>query len=159
MIVVAFEDEREAERVLDTLKELDRKDIVDLQSAAVVVRGRRGKVEFRESRDLDVKRGAMAGALAGGVIGLLRRKMFKGALIGAAGGAIAGKVIDLGLKDDFLKEIGESLTPGSSAIVAMVDFEQVDQAMDVLDQFEGGRILRHTLSADEYRMLSEAVED
>jgi hypothetical protein len=43
--------------------------------------------------------------------------------------------------------------------VALVDFEQVDQAMAELDKFEGGRILRHSLSDDVYTKLSEAVED
>lgn len=42
-------------------------------------------------------------------------------------------------------------------IVALVDFEHVDQAMAELEQFEGGRILKHTLSDDVYRQLSEAV--
>ena len=159
MMVVAFDDEREAERVLDTLKKMDRKDVVDLKSAAVIVRSRSGKVRIRETKDFDAKQGAMTGALAGGVLGLLKKHAVKGALIGAAGGAIAGKVIDLGLKDNLLKEIGESLGPGSSAIVALVDFERVDRAMKQLDRFEGGRILRHTLSADVYRKLSDAVED
>ena len=159
MMVVAFDDEREAERVLDTLKKMNRKDIVDLKSAAVIVRSRSGKVRIRETKDFDAKQGAKAGALAGGMLGLLKKHVVKGALIGAAGGAIAGKVIDLGLKDNFLKEVGESLGPGSSAIVALVDFERVDRAMKQLDRFEGGRILRHTLSADVYRKLSDAVED
>jgi len=66
---------------------------------------------------------------------------------------------DPGLEDDFLKEVGESLGTGTSAVVALVDFEQVDAAMEELDKFEGGRILRHTLSADVYHKLSEAVED
>jgi hypothetical protein len=43
--------------------------------------------------------------------------------------------------------------------VALIDFEQVDRAMEELDKFEGGRILRHTLSDDVYAKLSEAVED
>ena len=159
MIVVAVDDEREAERILDTLKKMNRKDIVDLKSAAVIVRSRSGKVRIRETKDFDAKQGAMAGALAGGVLGLLKKHVARGALIGAAGGAVAGKVIDLGLKDSFLKEVGESLKPGSSAVVALVDFERVDRAMKELDRFEGGRILRHTLSADVYRKLSDAIED
>jgi uncharacterized membrane protein len=93
------------------------------------------------------------------VLGLLGGGFLRGALLGAAGGAAAGKFIDLGLEDDFLKEIGDNLGPGTSAVVALVDFEQVDQAMEELDKFEGGRILRHTLSDDVYTKLSEAVED
>ena len=51
------------------------------------------------------------------------------------------------------------LPTSSSAVVAMVDFDQVDQAMAELDRFEGGTILHHTLDADVYEKLSAAVED
>ena len=80
-------------------------------------------------------------------------------LLGAASGDDAVKFFDLGLDDDFLKAVGDSLGPNSSAIVALVDFEQVDRAMEELEKFEGGRILRHSLSDDVYVKLSEAVED
>ena len=159
MIVVAFDNEHGAEQVLDTLKGMEAMEVVDLKSAAVIVRSDSGKVKIKETSDIDAKQGAIGGAIAGGVLGLLGGGLVKGALLGAAGGAAAGKFIDLGLDDDFLKEIGDNIGPGTSAVVALVDFEQVDQAMEELDKFEGGRILRHTLSDDIYVKLSEAVED
>jgi len=159
MMVVAFDSEDEAEQVLDALKGLEGEHVIDLKSAAVVVRRADGKVRIKETKDFDARQGAIGGAVAGGLLGLLRGGLLKGAILGAAGGAAAGKVVDLGLEDDFLKEIGETLGTGTSAVVALVDFEQVDAAMAELDKFEGGRILRHTLSADVYHKLSEAVED
>lgn len=159
MMVVAFDSEDEAEQVLDALKALEGEHVIDLKSAAVVVRRADGKVRIKETKDFDARQGAIGGAVAGGLLGLLRGGLLKGAILGAAGGAAAGKVVDLGLEDDFLKEVGETLGTGTSAVVALVDFEQVDAAMEELDKFEGGRILRHTLSADVYHKLSEAVED
>ena len=159
MMVVAFDSEDEAEQVLDALKGLEGEHVIDLKSAAVVVRRADGKVRIKETKDFDARQGAIGGAVAGGLLGLLRGGLLKGAILGAAGGAAAGKVVDLGLEDDFLKEVGESLGTGTSAVVALVDFEQVDAAMEELDKFEGGRILRHTLSAEVYHKLSEAVED
>jgi uncharacterized membrane protein len=159
MMVVAFDGEGEAERVLDTLQELESDQVVDLKNAAVVARQADGRVTIKETSDFDAKQGAIGGAIAGGLLGLLRGRMLKGAILGAAGGAAAGKVVDLGLEDSFLHEIADSLGPGSSAVVALVDFERVDKAMEELDRFEGGKILRHTLSADVYQKLSEAVED
>jgi uncharacterized membrane protein len=159
MIVVSFDDENRANEVLDTLKKMDDTAVVDLKSGAVVVRDAAGKVTIKETSDFDAKQGAIGGALAGSVLSLLGGSLLKGAILGAAGGAIAGKVIDLGLDDDFLQEIGANLGPNSSAVVALVDFDQVDQAMDELDKFEGGTILHHTLSDDVYEKLSDAVED
>ncbi|NIM93419.1 MAG: DUF1269 domain-containing protein [Anaerolineales bacterium] len=159
MIVVAFDNEFEAQQVLDSLKGMDAINVVDLKSAAVIVRDADGKVQIKETRDFDAKQGAIGGAVAGGLLGLLGGGLLRGAILGAAGGAAAGEFVDLGLDDDFLKAVGESLGPSSSAIVALVDFQQVDQAMEELDKFAGGRILRHSLSDEVYAKLSEAVED
>ena len=159
MMVIAFDNEYEAQQVLDSLKGMEAMDIVDLKNGAVIVRDSTGKVKIKETSDFDTKQGAIGGAAAGAVLGLLGGGLLRGALLGAAGGAAAGKFIDLGIEDDLLKEIGDNLGPGTSAVVALVDFEQIDRAMEELDKFEGGTIMRHTLSDDVYAKLSEAVED
>jgi uncharacterized membrane protein len=159
MLVVAFEDEYQADEVLSTLKQLDVEATVDLKSAAVVKRDAEGKVKIKETRDFDAKQGAIGGAVAGGLLGLLTGKLLVGALVGAAGGAAAGHGIDMGLNDEYLKTVGESLGSGTSAIVALIAFERVDRAMTELEKFEGGTILRHSLSDEVYQQLSDAVED
>jgi uncharacterized membrane protein len=159
MVVVAFEDEYKADEVLNTLKQLDAEATIDLRSAAVVKRDAEGKVRIKETKDFDAKQGAIGGAVAGGLLGLLTGRLLVGAIVGAAGGAAAGHGIDMGLNDEYLKSVGESLGSGSSAIVALVTFERVERAMEELDKFEGGTILRHTLSDEVYQQLSEAVED
>ena len=159
MIVIAFDNEYEAQEVLDTLKSMESMDVVDLKNGAVIVRSSSGEVKINETSDFDTKQGAIGGAVAGAVLGLLGGGLVRGALLGAAGGAAAGKFVDLGIEDDLLKEIGDNLGAGSSAVVALVDFEQIDQAMEELDKFAGGHIMRHTLSDEVYAKLSEAVED
>ncbi len=159
MLVIAFEGEDTAAEALRTLKQLDKEAVVDLKSAAVVVRDDAGKVRIKETRDFDAKQGAIGGALAGGLLGLLRGKWLAGAILGAAGGAAAGKVFDLGLDDEYLRSVGDSLGYGTSALVALVAFERVDRAMEELEKFERGTVLRHALSAEVYSQLSDAVED
>jgi uncharacterized membrane protein len=159
MMVVAFEDETKADEVLNTLKQMDVEATVDLKSAAVVKRDAEGKVRIKETKDFDAKQGAIGGAVAGGLLGLLTGRFLMGAIVGAAGGAAAGHGVDLGLNDDYLRSVGESLGTGSSAIVALISFERVERAMVELDKYEGGTILRHTLSDEVYQQLSDAVED
>ena len=159
MMVVAFEDEYQADEVLNALKQMDVEATVDLKSAAVVKRDAEGKVRIKETKDFDAKQGAIGGAVAGGLLGLLTGRFLLGAIVGAAGGAAAGHGIDMGLNDEYLKSVGESLGTGTSAIVALISFERVERAMEELDKFEGGTILRHTLSDEVYQQLSDAVED
>jgi uncharacterized membrane protein len=158
-LVVSFPDENKAQEVLETLKQLNAAHDVALSSAAVIRRDPDGKVNIHETRDFNAKQGAVAGALAGGLIGLLRGNALAGAAIGTAAGFGASKILDLGLPDDFLKQIGDQLTPGSSALVAIVTFENVAEAMKVLDQYAGAKILHSALSPDVAQQLSAAIED
>lgn len=158
-LVVSFPEENKAQEVLETLKQLNAAHDVALSSAAIIRRDPSGKVTLHETRDFSSKQGAVAGALAGGLIGMLRGNALAGAALGAAAGFGASKVVDLGLPDDFLKQVGEQLTPGSSALVAIVTFENVARAMQVLDQYAGAKILHHALPADVAQQLSAVIED
>lgn len=161
MLVIAFDGESQASQVLETLRHLDDEDLVDLGNAAHVVRpAGDGPVEIDETRDLDMKESSIAGAAAGGLLGLLRgRGLLGGALLGAGGAALASKAVDLGLDDAYLQEVGAQLQPGTSALVAMVEVQAVEPVMKALDHFQGGTILRHTLAPDIAARLSAALED
>ena len=160
MFVVSFAGESEADEVLEALRHLNDQRLLALGDAAVVRRRSDGDIDIEETADMDTKEGAIAGAAAGGLLGLLTGKgLIGGALLGAGGGALAAKGLDLGLDDDFLNQIGEKLEPGSSAIVATVEFINTEASMEALDQFEGGTILHTTLSPEIVEQLSAAVED
>jgi uncharacterized membrane protein len=158
LLVVAYPGENTANEVLKTLQQLDHEHLIHVKNAAVIVRHQNGKAEIHETHDFDAKQGALAGALAGGLIGLLRGEVIEGAALGAAGGFVASKVIDLGFNDHYLRDLSESLTPGSSAIVAVVTFDHLDEAMGALAQYHGGRVIRQTLPADVAQRLSAAVQ-
>ncbi|MCZ6737846.1 MAG: DUF1269 domain-containing protein [Actinobacteria bacterium] len=160
MFVVAFDGVDQADEVLGTLEQLDDDRLVELGKAAVVRRDTDGVIDVEETADMDTKESAIAGAVAGGLLGMLTgRGLMGGALLGAGGGALAAKGLDLGIDDDYLKEVAQGLGPDSSAIVATVEFTNVDAAMEVLDRFEGGTILHTTLQPEITARLSEAVED
>lgn len=161
MFVVMFDDETQASQVLDTLRRLEDERLIDLGKAAVLSRrATDGTLHIEETRDLDTTESTIAGAAAGGLLSMLGGKgLLTGALLGAGGGALASKAIDLGLDDNSLQEVGNRLEPGTSALVAMVDIAIVQPTMDALDRFEGGTILRHTLQPDVAQALSAALED
>jgi uncharacterized membrane protein len=160
MLVVSFPGEGTADEVLTALRALESEATVDLDSSAVIVRRESDNISIRESKDYNAQQGALVGAAGGLLLGKLFGKgAIKGALLGAGAGAVSGEFIDLGLDDDFLKGVGDQLAVGHSAIVAMVDFTHMESAMEELNKFEGGTILHHALSDEAYQKLSEAVED
>jgi uncharacterized membrane protein len=44
---------------------------------------------------------------------------FLGAAMGAAGGALGGSLNDVRIDDDFIKQVREKMTPGTSALFAL----------------------------------------
>jgi uncharacterized membrane protein len=106
-----------------------------------------GKVKIEETADPSGKTWGKRGAIAGGVVGLIfPPSIIASALVGGAGGGIWGKLRDKGFKDEDLKAIGESLPPGSSAIIAIAEDRVVERLQQGLEGYE--RIARHALSAD-----------
>lgn len=93
LVVAAFKDENKANEALKDLKQLDRRGVIDVVNAAVLVKDQAGKAFIKETADPDAKRGALFGAIAGGLIGLLGGPA--GVIVGAAAGAASGGVVPL----------------------------------------------------------------
>jgi uncharacterized membrane protein len=159
MVVIAFPGEQRAAEVLTSLRQLNHEHLVDLHKAALLTRDANGAIGIHETNDFTSKQGLIGGALAGGLVGLFTKgSTVTDALLGAGAGYLAGKVVDLGFPDAWLKEVAQTLRPGSSAIVAALQFAHVDQAVQTLSQFHGGTIIRQTLPADVAAKLQTALQ-
>jgi uncharacterized membrane protein len=161
MFVVAFEGLDTARKMLDTLEEMDDNDIIDLEDAVTVVRNLDGTLEFFSDERPDAGEGAVDGAERGAVTGASSGGV--GVIIGTIVGVIQGifkpRTVDTHFSDEFLVEVSDALQPGNSAIIAVVEFEKADRAMEILDRFQGGTILKHTLTKEHLAKLSKVVED
>jgi len=160
LIVAAFNDEDKAGEVLKDLKELQKEQIIFLVNAAVMTKNEKGKVSLKETQDVGAGKGALFGAVAGGLLGLLGGPagVIVGAAAGAATGGVAANKIDMGFPDDTLKELQSTLSPGSSAILALIQHEWVDRVVEELDKF-GATLFRQALKEEMLAQLSEADEE
>lgn len=159
LIVAAFGDEARAGAVLKDLKTLEKDGVILLVNAAVMVKEDDGKLSIKETEDVSSGKGALFGAVAGGLIGLLGGPV--GVIIGAAAGAATGGVaaskIDMGFPDDTLKELESSLTPGSSAILALIQHQWVDAVVSELEK-AGAKIFHQALKEELSAQLSESQD-
>jgi len=147
VFVAAFGNETEAGVALKDFRSMNREGSIDLIDAAVIVHGSDGKVRFEETADPSGKKWAKRGAIAGGLVGLIfPPSIIAGAAVGAAGGGVWGKIRDKGFKDEDLKAVGESLEPGTSAIIAIAEDRVVERLETGLEGYH--RIARHALSAE-----------
>lgn len=157
VFVAAFGDERQAASALQDFRAMDHEGSIELVDAVVVVRDAEGKVTYDETADPSGKRWAKRGAIAGGLVGLVfPPSIIAGAVIGGAGGGLWGKVRDKGFKDDDLRAVGESLEPGTSAIIAIAEDRVVERLVNGLEGY--GRIARHAVSAEAAALIETELQ-
>jgi uncharacterized membrane protein len=154
MVVVAYPDEGTAEKARTKLIELQKQELISLSDAVVVVRGLDGKAKIHQAINLPGAK-ALSGAFWGALIGMIFLMPLFGAALGAASGAMSGKMMDLGLDDRFIKEAGNAITPGSSALFLLIHKVTPDRVIAEMQQF-GGTILQSNLTEEEESRLKES---
>ena len=157
LIAVAYDDEYKAEEVRLALAKLQKEHLIELEDAAVVVKKEDGKVKLKQAINLTAA-GAASGSFWGLLIGTLFWAPLVGAAVGAASGALSGALSDIGVDDDFMRELGETLTPGSSALFVLVRKVTPDKVLEEVAPF-GGKILRTSLSKDDESQLQEVLNN
>jgi uncharacterized membrane protein len=155
LVVLGFSDREKAEAVLRLSKELSKQELLDLEDAAVAWRTMDGKIHTHQSFS-PTAAGAAGGALWGSLFGLLFLMPVFGAAVGAATGAVAGKLTDVGVNDQFVKEVANQLEPGRAAVFALVRRSTPDRVRDALRPFEP-TVLRTNLTKDREEELVAAL--
>lgn len=158
LTVWKFDDPNGAEAALGTLTELQKQGLIQIQDGAVVRWDEhRKKPKTTEMHNLK-SLGAMSGAFWGMLFGLLFFVPLLGAAMGAAFGAMSGSLSDIGIDDQFIKDIREKVTPGTSALFLLSASGVRDR---IAEAFEGTPVeLLHTnFSSEEEAKLREVFED
>ena len=157
LIVIVYPDELQAEQVrLDFIK-MQKEYLVSLDDAVIAVKKPDGKVKLHQMYNLTLG-GAMSGGLWGTLIGLIFLNPLLGLVVGAGAGAVAGALSDVGINDDFMKQLASTLTPGSSALFVLVDSAITDKVRDALAG-TGGKIIQTSLSTPDQEKLQQALDE
>ncbi|MDM7923926.1 MAG: DUF1269 domain-containing protein [Pyrinomonadaceae bacterium] len=147
LIVAAFSTTERAANAMNGLKEGEAAGTISLVDAAVVTKNVDGELEVTDSRTRSRKAaGFLTGGIVGGAIGLLAGPVGLAAVGGGVLGTLAGKLSGLPIEIT-MKDIGESLTPGSSAILAVVEHSWVDKVKAELAA-QSATIAHESLKAD-----------
>ena len=154
MAVFTFKDMTSAAEMRDDLVKLQKLQLISLSDAAVVVRRQDGKVKVKQAVSL-VGAGALGGAFWGMLIGLLFFAPWLGLAMGALGGALGGALSDTGVDDKFIKEVGNTIEPGHSALFLLVESWTEDKVMDELAGFEA-EVIQTSLSKEDEAKLAAA---
>jgi uncharacterized membrane protein len=132
VVVAAFNDQTGAEAALAKLKEAQKEGVIKVNDAALLNKDADGKLHVRETGDMTGTRGAAIGGVTGAVVGVLAGPVGWAAIGGAAIGGLVAKLRDSGFNNKRLEQWGENLTPGSSAIVAVIEHTWVTELEKLL---------------------------
>lgn len=155
LIVLGFDDMHTAATVRDQTDRLIKENLLALADMAVVVRTQDAKVKIDQALNLTAV-GASSGALWGLLIGTLFLSPLVGAAVGAASGAVGGKLTDIGINDDTIKEIGDTLRPGTSALFMLVTRATPDRVIAEIQPYHP-RVIQTSLSFDDEAALVNAL--
>ncbi|MFM8330628.1 MAG: DUF1269 domain-containing protein [Candidatus Methylumidiphilus sp.] len=156
LIVISYDNPFEAEEVRIRLLKMQRDYLIDLEDAVVAVKQADGKVKLNQIYQLTAM-GAIGGGFWGTLVGLLFLNPLLGAAVGAGAGAVSGALSDVGINDDFMKELADTLTPGSSALFILFRKITADKALEEL-QGAGGKIIKTSLSHEDEDKLQAALD-
>jgi uncharacterized membrane protein len=163
LVVLGFDGIHTADEVLNKLRSLHKEYLIDLEDACVVEREPDGKVHLKQAVNLTAlgaASGGTTGALWGALVGILFLNplagMAIGALAGAGSGALAGSLSDFGIKDDFIKKLGETIPPASSALFILFKSVTEDKVLPEIEPYNA-RVLKTSLSNEEEDKLRAAL--
>jgi uncharacterized membrane protein len=144
LVGISFRDAFRAQEFLTAATRLAANDRLRLLDAVFVTKDEAGKTVVRETIDLQAGRSALSGALWTGLFGLILGGpvgWVVGAGLGAGSGAVAAKVIDHGVSDEWVEWFRQAVEDGTTTLVLLV--EDLDRAALVaeLERFAGASLL------------------
>ena len=155
LVVIEYDDMYKAEETRLLLRKLQKDYLIDLEDAVVAVKDGQGKVKLHQAVNL-TGIGAVSGGFWGSLIGLIFLNPLLGLAVGAGAGAVSGALTDVGINDNFMKELAGGMTPRSSALFVLVRKSTPDKVLEEITG-TGGKILKTSLTHEDEAKLQAAL--
>jgi uncharacterized membrane protein len=122
MFAIRFDHPLKAQECLMAMLRIAGQDVIQIEDAAIVDKDANGKIRLRQSKDVNPGQGATSGGLYGTLIGIIGGPvgMIAGGVLGAAAGGLWGKLRDIGIEDDHMKDMGERIKPGENLLFLLL---------------------------------------
>jgi|SRR5829696_2437327 len=155
LTVWKFDSAGGAANALGLLERMQKEELIQINDAAYVYWPEGKKKPKTEQASKLAGVGALGGSFWGLLFGLIFFVPLLGMAVGAAMGALSGSLTDVGIDDEFIREVREHVTPGTSALFVMTSNVVVDK---VVDEFKdsGATLVSTNLSKEQEAQLREA---
>jgi uncharacterized membrane protein len=155
LVVIEYDEQYKAEETRLMLQKMHKEYLIDLEDAVVAVKDEKGKIKLHQAISLTAH-GASTGGFWGALVGLIFLNPLLGMAVGAAAGAVSGALTDVGINDNFMKELAAGLPPESSALFILVRKVTPERVLEEL-KGAGGKVLKTSLTHENEAKLQAAL--
>jgi len=156
LTVVLFDDELKAEEARAKLLKLQRQGYINLEDIVSVARQADGTWRHHKTHEME-KKGGVVGSITGLIVGAFMLDPLLGTILGATAGAIAASLEDVGIDDEFIRDLAKGFQPGSSALFTLVVRAQPEKVLEDFQGF-GGKILVTSLDKEQVDRLKASLD-
>jgi uncharacterized membrane protein len=150
LIFAVVVDRVSAETAIQTLSRMKKEHQIEFDGAALVAKDLAGNVACEEQDDLSGGQELARGALTG-------------AVVGSGLGGVAGRHFDHDSSSDALRQVGERLEPGQSAVIALARGSLADRVVEGMKGYR--KLFRQPLdpqlvaAVDEHKRIAVIAVD
>ncbi len=155
LVVIEFPSEQKAEEVRQKLLDMQTEYLIELEDAVVAIKLPNGRIKLDQLFH-PAAAGAAYGSLWGLLVGMIFLMPAAGAALGAASGAISGALTDVGINDQFMKDVAATLQSGNAALFLLIRKVTADKVLADL-KGTGGKVLRTSFDQSRENALREAL--
>ncbi len=153
LVGVSFTDAFRAQEFMTAASRLAANHSLQLHDAVVVAKSEDGQTRVVETIDPQPGRAALSGAMWTGLLGLLLAGpvgWIAGGVIGAGAGAVAAKVVDLGVPDEWVDWFRDAVQPNTTTVVLLLTDVSVDALVEEAKRFVGAELIYANLDATSF---------
>ncbi|MBI5250894.1 MAG: DUF1269 domain-containing protein [Desulfomonile tiedjei] len=171
LVVMGFQERYKADALLTAMDDLEKKCVIELEDAVLVVRDADGTVTVQQAMDTFSQiptssavyfgfLGALTGWIlsSGGLAGIavgLQVGLVMGWILGTA----AARYSDVGVPADLVRELSETVVPGSAALALAVRGEVCsEKVLEKLKEYDG-KLIRTSLASQEEALIKKALAE
>jgi uncharacterized membrane protein len=144
LVGISFPDTFRAQEFLTATGRLASQKRLKLVDAVFVSRDENGRTMVRETTDPGPGRSALSGAVWASLFGLILGGpvgWVVGGAVGAGTGAVAAKIIDHGVSDEWVAWFRESVAAGTTTLALLVEDLDTAALVTELERFAGARLV------------------
>jgi len=158
LVGVSFGDTFRAREFMTALTGLSSRKEVHVEDAVLIVQDDKGETRVTETIDPQARDTAISGALWTGLLGLVLGGpvgWVAGTALGAGTGAMAAKLIDLGISDEWVAWFRAAVQPGNAIVAVLIGQHDPAALVAEAKRFPGAQLMYANLEAGLLEELAE----